>query len=77
VGPYAQRTETRPVGSARPFAGAREPELAAWVRLVDDDLPPDEVRLMIFIAEAHAVAAAFFALTREVDHRRRRGTWAA
>jgi len=47
--PFANRTETRPVGSARPFAGMREPELAAWVRLVDDDLPPDEVRLMIFM----------------------------
>jgi Thioesterase-like superfamily len=47
--PFADRTQTRPVGAARPFAGMREPELAAWVRLVDDDLPPDEVRLMIFM----------------------------
>jgi hypothetical protein len=37
------------VGPARPFAGMREPALAAWVRLVDDDLPPYEVRLMIFM----------------------------
>lgn len=47
--PFAQRTETRPVGPGRPFAGMQEPELVAWVRLVDDDLPPDRVRLMILV----------------------------
>ncbi|MFT3695892.1 MAG: thioesterase family protein [Kofleriaceae bacterium] len=43
--PFASRTEIRPVGGL-PFRGAKEPELTAWLRLVDDDLPPDEARLI-------------------------------
>lgn len=47
--PFADRTEIRVVGSTLPFSGASEPELVAWVRLVDDDLPPDDARLMILV----------------------------
>jgi len=47
--PFARRTEVRPVGTARPFIGAAEPELTAWLRLVDDDLPLDEIRLMVLM----------------------------
>jgi hypothetical protein len=47
--PFARRTEIRPVGTARPFIGAAEPELMAWLRLVDDEVPPDDVRLMVLI----------------------------
>lgn len=47
--PFARRTEIRPVGDARPFAGGPEPELVAWLRLVDDDLPPDAPRLIVLM----------------------------
>jgi hypothetical protein len=47
--PFAGRTEIRPVGPARPFAGGKEAELVAWLRLVDDDLPPDEARLLVLM----------------------------
>lgn len=47
--PFSRHTEIRPVGSARPFRGGSEPELLAWVRLVDDDLPPDEARLVVLM----------------------------
>jgi hypothetical protein len=47
--PFARRTEIRPVGDARPFSGASEPALLAWLRLVDDDAPIDEVRLIVLM----------------------------
>jgi acyl-CoA thioesterase len=47
--PFAQHVEVRPVGPARPFAGGPTPELVAWIRLVADDLPPDELRLITLI----------------------------
>lgn len=47
--PFARRTEIRPVGNTRPFSAGVEPELIAWLRLVDDDLPPDEVRLVVLM----------------------------
>jgi len=47
--PFAWRTEIRPVGSARPYAGGHEPELIAWLRLLDDDLPPDDERLVVLM----------------------------
>jgi hypothetical protein len=55
--PFSRHTEIRPVGSARPFRGGPEPELLAWLRLTDDDLPPDEarlVRLMDALAPSYA-----------------------
>ncbi len=47
--PFASRTEIRPVGAARPFGGGEEPELVAWLRLVDDDRPPDVARLLVLM----------------------------
>lgn len=47
--PFARRTEIRPVGNARPFIGGPKPELIAWLRLVDDDAPPDEARLVVLM----------------------------
>lgn len=47
--PFAHRTEIRPVGKVRPFSGAAEPELIAWLRLVEDDLPPDAARLIVLM----------------------------
>lgn len=47
--PFARHTEIRPVGKVRPFSNAVEPELIAWVRLVDDDLPPDDARLVLLM----------------------------
>jgi hypothetical protein len=47
--PFATRTEIRPVGSVRPFSGAASPELLAWLRLVDDDVPPDALRMLVLM----------------------------
>lgn len=47
--PFSRRTEIRPVGTARPFIGAQEPELLAWLRFVDDDVPPDDARLIVLM----------------------------
>lgn len=47
--PFSRHTEIRPVGSARPFSGGLEPELVAWLRLVDDDRPANEVRLVVLM----------------------------
>lgn len=41
--------QIRPVGPNRPYAGCDEPELTAWVRLVEDDAPPDPHRLVLLM----------------------------
>jgi hypothetical protein len=51
--PIAASMEIRPVGSARPYAGGKEAELVAWVRLLEDDIPPDVLRF-IFLMDALA-----------------------
>lgn len=51
--PIARYTEIRPVGPNRPYAGGSEPELTAWIRLVEDDLPPDPHRF-VFLMDALA-----------------------
>ena len=51
--PIARYTEIRPVGTSRPYAGGLEPELTAWIRLVEDEKPPDVCRL-VFLADALA-----------------------
>lgn len=55
--PIGDRFEIRPVGPNRPYAGGSEPELTAWVRLVEDDEPPDGLRL-IFLMDALAPSFA-------------------
>lgn len=51
--PIAAAMEIRPVGSSRPYGGGPDPELTAWVRLVEDDSPPDVPRL-VFLMDALA-----------------------
>lgn len=55
--PVAATTEIRPVGSNRPYADGDRAELTAWVRMVDDDAPPDVLRL-IFLMDALAPSYA-------------------
>lgn len=51
--PISTSMEIRPVGSARPYAGGPDPELTAWVRLLEDDDPPDPLRF-VFLMDALA-----------------------
>jgi hypothetical protein len=41
--------EIRPVGPNRPYTGGAEPELTAWIRLLEDDEPPDVHRLILLM----------------------------
>jgi acyl-CoA thioesterase len=59
--PFSRHTEIRPASRARPFGGAREPELIAWLRLVDDEAPPDEARLIVLM---DALAPSYAAVSR-------------
>lgn len=61
--PFAAHTEIRPVGSALPFLGAAEPELVAWIRLVEDDDPPDVLRFLILV---DALAPSYAAVLTDV-----------
>jgi len=47
--PFAAHTDVRPVGGSRPFTGGTEAELTAWIRLVDDDRPVDELRMIVLM----------------------------
>jgi hypothetical protein len=47
--PIAEQFEIRPVGPNRPYAGGTEPALTAWIRLVEDDEPPDAARLVVLV----------------------------
>lgn len=61
--PFARRTEIRPVGSARPYSGGDQPELVTWLRFVEDDLPPDDERLIVLMDSlAPSYAAVLSAL---------------
>lgn len=47
--PISRFMEIRPVGPNRPYAGGTVPELTAWVRLVEDDQPPDPLRFVLLM----------------------------
>ncbi len=47
--PFARHTEIRAVGPNRPFSGAADAELLAWIRFTDDDRSPDELRLIVLL----------------------------
>jgi hypothetical protein len=47
--PFATRTEIRPIGDPRPFARGGRAELSAWVRLREDDRPPDDARTVVLL----------------------------
>ena len=51
--------QIRPVGANRPYAGGTEPELTAWVRLLEDEEPPDVHRLILLM---DALAPAYAAI---------------
>jgi Thioesterase-like superfamily len=62
--------EIRPVGPSRPYAGGAEPELVAWIRLVEDERPPDALRfvfLMDSLAPSYAAVLSTLALVPTVE----------
>ncbi|WP_303246576.1 thioesterase family protein [Streptomyces sp. NA04227] len=61
--PISQSMEIRPVGSARPYAGGPEPELVAWIRLLEDDEAPDAAR---FVFLMDALAPSYAAMLSEL-----------
>ncbi|WP_326770690.1 thioesterase family protein (plasmid) [Streptomyces sp. NBC_01591] len=56
--PYAAHFETRMAGEERPFGGGTHPEMTAWLRLRDPDLPIAEAALVLLDAMPPAVYAA-------------------
>jgi hypothetical protein len=55
--PITAYLQIRPVGPNRPYAGGDEPELTAWIRMTDDDDPPDAHRF-VFLMDALAPSYA-------------------
>jgi hypothetical protein len=47
--PISVFMDIRPVGTHRPYAGGTHPELTAWLRLTEDDRPPDLYRLLLLM----------------------------
>lgn len=47
--PASAQVETRLAGSGRPYSGQSEPKLLAWVRIITDDVPPDQLRLLFLL----------------------------
>ncbi|WP_234365895.1 thioesterase family protein [Streptomyces albireticuli] len=67
ISPYM---EIRPVGPSRPYAGGSEPELIAWIRMVEDEKPPDALRfvfLMDSLAPSYAAVLSTLALVPTVE----------
>lgn len=62
--PFAAHVEVRPVGTNRPYVGGHEPELTAWLRLVEDDAPPDLRRLLVL---ADSLAPSYAAVMDAPD----------
>lgn len=62
--PISVYMEIRPVGPNRPYAGCAEPELTAWIRLTEDDEPPDEDR---FILLMDALAPSYAAVLTDLQ----------
>jgi hypothetical protein len=46
LAPIGQFLEVRPTDGRRPYAGGPRPVLTAWLRLTEDDRPPDIYRLI-------------------------------
>lgn len=68
--PIAAYMQIRPVGPARPYAGGTEPELTAWIRLTEDDLPPDLLRFILLmdgLAPAYAAVLSDLVLIPTVE----------
>jgi hypothetical protein len=62
--PIATYMEIRPVGSNRPYAGGSEPELTAWIRLAEDDEPPDVYRFLLLM---DALAPSYAAVLTDLQ----------
>lgn len=60
--PFTSHLDIRPVGDARPYIGGDDPELLAWIRFVEDDDPPDVLRLVTL---ADALAPSYAAVLVE------------
>lgn len=61
--PISAFAEIRPVGPNRPYTGCDKPELTAWVRLTEDDRPPDPYRMVLLLdALAPSYAAVLTSL---------------
>ncbi len=68
--PISSYLEIRPVGPHRPYAGGTEPELTAWIRLLEDEEPPDALRfvlLMDSLAPSYAAVLSTLALVPTVE----------
>lgn len=61
--PISVYMEIRPVGPDRPYAGCAEPELTAWIRLTEDDEPPDEDRFVLLM---DALAPSYAAILTDL-----------
>ena len=61
--PFAEYTEIRPVTANRPFGGADDAELTAWIRLTDGDEPVDELRTIVL---ADALAPSYAAVMTDI-----------
>lgn len=62
--PISAHMQIRPVGPNRPYAGGTDPELTAWVRLLEDDDPPDDRR---FILMMDALAPSYAAILSKLQ----------
>lgn len=47
--PFSQHVQIRPADDNRPFIAGADPTLVAWIRLVEDDGPPDALRLITLL----------------------------
>lgn len=61
--PVADRTEIRPIGSARPYAGGADAGLSAWIRLVEHDRQPNPLELVFLL---DALAPSYTAVLTDV-----------
>lgn len=61
--PISTFMEIRPVGPNRPYSGCAEPELIAWIRFTEDDLPPDTSR---FLTLMDALAPSYAAVLTDL-----------
>jgi Thioesterase-like superfamily len=62
--PISAYTEIRPIGPNRPYAGGADAELTAWVRLTEDDQPPDAYRLILLM---DALAPSYAAVLTDLQ----------
>lgn len=60
--PITAFLEVRPIGLNRPYRGGGSPELTAWVRLTEDEQPPDPYRLILLM---DALAPSYAAVLTE------------